>query len=357
MPHPDNDPAPCDPNVADSQEATGHGTADAAHGTHVAGIAAADGRGHEAAGQVVGVAPGAKLLAYRVFGCNGSTDTDVMIAAMQMVLKDKADVLNMSIGAAFNNWPESPEAVAADNLVDKGVVVVASIGNSGANGGQLWSAGSPGVGRKVIGVASFDNTKATMPSFTVGGHSYGYNRAGGSLALVPSSGSGEIVFTGDPTFLGDGCVNAPAPGSLTGKIAFIRRGSPPGGPTCGFYNKALNAQHAGAIAVVLYNNVAGALNPTVAPPVPGAEPVAIPVAAITADDGAAIYADRATNHTLTWTDKTIEVKTKNNTSIKLEEDGGAITLKGSQKITLDAPEIEISGSSKVTIKGGQVAIN
>ena len=57
------------------------------------------------------------------------------------------------------------------------------------------------------------------------------------------------------------------------------------------------------------------------------------------------------------TNKTIEVKTKSNTSIKLEEDGGAITLKGSQKITLDAPEIEISGSSKVTIKGGQVAIN
>ena len=36
---------------------------------------------------------------------------------------------------------------------------------------------------------------------------------------------------------------------------------------------------------------------------------------------------------------------------------GAITIKGSQKITLDAPEIEISGSSKVTIKGGEVAIN
>lgn len=53
----------------------------------------------------------------------------------------------------------------------------------------------------------------------------------------------------------------------------------------------------------------------------------------------------------------IEVKTKNNTSIKLEENGGAITLKGSQKITFDAPEIEISGSRKVTIKGDQVAIN
>src|SRR5204862_1091808 len=224
IPHPDADPAPCDPNVADAiANQPGAGASDAGHGTHVAGIAAADGRGQ--AGEVVGVAPGARLLAYRVFGCNGSTDTDVMIHAMELALADHADVLNMSIGSAFSNWPESPEAVASDNLVDAGMVVVASIGNSGANGGQLWSAGSPGVGHKVIGVASFDNTKATLPAFSVGGKLYGYNRAGGSLASVPLSGSGDIVFTGKPTTVGDGCVNAPAPGRLSGKIAFIRRGS------------------------------------------------------------------------------------------------------------------------------------
>jgi subtilisin family serine protease len=296
VPHPDSNPLPCDPNFADRQEVLGFGTSDAGHGTHVAGIAAADGHG---AGQVVGVAPKASLLAYRVFGCNGSTDTDVMIHAMELALADHADVLNMSIGSAFANWPESPEAVAADNLVDAGMVVVASIGNSGTNGGQLWSAGSPGVGHKVIGVASFDNTKSTLPSFIVGGKSYGYNRAAGSLATVPQSGSGEIVFTGTPTTANDGC-SAFAAHSLDGKIAFIRRG------TCGFYNKALNAQHAGAAAVVLYNNAAGALNPTVAPVPAGAEAVTIPVAAITAADGAAIFAGRATNHTLTWTDQTIE---------------------------------------------------
>jgi subtilisin family serine protease len=298
VPHPDGDPLPCDPNDADRAEVLGAGTSDAGHGTHVAGIAAADGRGH--VGQVVGVAPGAKLLAYRVFGCNGSTDTDVMIHAMELALADHADVLNMSIGSAFGNWPESPEAVAADNLVDAGVVVVASIGNSGANFGQLWSAGSPGVGRKVIGVASFDNTKATLPSFIVGGTSYGYNRASGSLATVPQSGNGELVFTGTPATTNDACVAPPAH-SLDGKIAFIRRGG------CGFYNKAFNAQGAGAIAVVLYNNAAGALNATVAPAPPGSPPVTIPVAAITAANGATIFANRATAHTLTWTDQTIEV--------------------------------------------------
>jgi minor extracellular serine protease Vpr len=297
IPQPDNDPAPCDPNVADRQEVLGFGTSNAGHGTHVAGIAAADGQGD---GQVVGVAPKARLLAYRVFGCNGSTDTDVMIHAMELALADHADVLNMSIGSAFSNWPESPEAVAADNLVNHGMVVVASIGNSGTNFGQLWSAGSPGVGHKVIGVASFDNTKATLPAFSVGGTLYGYNRAAGSLASVPQSGGGTIAFTGTPSTTNDGC-SPFAPNSLAGKIAFIRRGS------CGFYNKAINAQSAGAIAVVLYNNVAGALNPTVAPSPVGSPPVTIPVAAITASDGAAIFAGLAANSTLTWTAQTIEV--------------------------------------------------
>src|SRR5438309_8616495 len=299
VPQPDANPLPCDPDFADRAEVLGAGASDAAHGTHVAGIAAADGRGHTADGQVVGVAPGAQLLAYRVFGCNGGTESDVMIHAMELALADHADVLNMSIGAAFTNWPQYPTAVAADNLAGAGVTVVASIGNSGVNGGQLWSAGAPGVGRKVIGVASFDNTKATLPAFQVGSTFYTYNRAAGSLASVPQSGSGELAATGMPTTANDACV-APAAGSLTGKIVLIRRG------TCGFYNKALNAQHAGAIAVVLYNNAAGALNPTVAPNPARSEPVAIPVAAITAADGAFIFNHLAADHTLTWTDQVLE---------------------------------------------------
>ncbi|MGZ8707157.1 MAG: S8 family serine peptidase, partial [Gaiellaceae bacterium] len=299
VPQPDADPLPCNPDDADRAEVLGAGTSDAAHGTHVAGIAAADGRGHTADGQVVGVAPGAQLLAYRVFGCNGGTDSDVMIHAMELALADHADVLNMSIGAAFTNWPQYPTAVAADNLAAAGVTVVASIGNSGANSGQLWSAGAPGVGRNVIGVASFDNRKATLPAFEVGGTMYTYNRAAGSLATVPQSGDAEFVATGTPTTANDGCIT-PLSTELAGKIALIRRG------ICGFYNKAINAQRAGAIGVVLYNSVAGAFSPTVAPAPPGAEPVTIPVAAITAANGVSIFSDLAANHTLTWTDQVLE---------------------------------------------------
>ena len=84
---------------------------------------------------------------------------------MERALADGMDVVNMSIGAAFQTWPEYPTAMAADALVDAGVVVVASIGNSGLNG--VYSASAPGVGRKVIGVGSIDNSHVELALFRV----------------------------------------------------------------------------------------------------------------------------------------------------------------------------------------------
>ena len=95
------------------------------HGTHVSGIIGAN-------GGLVGVAPGVTFHAYRVFGCEGSTTADVMLDAMELALDNGADVVNMSIGAALA-WPQYPTAQAADRLVRRGVVVVASIGNEGAS--------------------------------------------------------------------------------------------------------------------------------------------------------------------------------------------------------------------------------
>ncbi len=124
------------------------------HGTHVSGIIGAN-------GGIDGVAPDVTFHAYRVFGCEGSTTADVLLDAMEMALDNRADVVNMSIGAALQ-WPQYPTAQAADRLVSRGVVVVASIGNEGALG--LYGASAPGVGKDVIGVASFDNRFANLVS-------------------------------------------------------------------------------------------------------------------------------------------------------------------------------------------------
>ena len=120
-----------------------------------------------------------------------------MIAAMERIADDGMHVLNMSIGDAFNNWPGSPTSVAADNLVDAGVVVVASIGNSGASG--VWSAGAPGVGNKVIGTASYDNSHVKLLTFNVtpAGITAGYTNATGAPA-APTSGSLPMDKTGTP---------------------------------------------------------------------------------------------------------------------------------------------------------------
>ena len=258
----------------------------AGHGTHVAGIVGA--KAHDSTG-ITGVAPGVTFGAYRVFGCNATTESDVMIAAMERAFADGMQVINMSIGSAFT-WPQYPTAAVSSKLVQHGIVVVASFGNSGANG--LYSGGAPGVGEKVIGVASFDNTFINgVNSFNVSGITaqIGYLPATGSPA-APTSGSLTMARTGTTTTTADACGTVLNP-SLAGKAVLIRRG------TCSFYQKARFAQRSGAVAVVLYNNVAGAVNPTVA----GTPAVTIPVVSITNTDGAAVNAQIAAGATtLTW---------------------------------------------------------
>ncbi|HET9822113.1 MAG TPA: S8 family serine peptidase, partial [Burkholderiaceae bacterium] len=250
------------------------------HGTHVAGIVGAN-------GTVKGVAPGVTFGAYRVFGCAGSTTADIMISAMERALADGMHVLNMSIGSSYQ-WPQYPTAQAADRLVNKGVVVVASIGNSGANG--IYSAGAPGVGSKVIGTASFDNIAVTLPKFTVSpdNTAIGYSTMTGSVA-APTAGSLPMARTGTVTTANDACNPLPA-GSLTGMAALIRRG------TCTFTIKATNAQNAGAAAVVIYNNSAGRPNGTIA-----GGGVTIPTVQISDTEGALINSRLAAGAvTMTW---------------------------------------------------------
>jgi minor extracellular serine protease Vpr len=264
-PIPDNDPEDCE-----------------GHGTHVAGIIGANGK-------IKGVAPDVTFGAYRVFGCEGSTSADIMIAAMERALADGMQVLNMSIGSAFQ-WPNYPTAAASNRAVNKGMVVVASIGNSGTNG--LYSAGAPGLGEKVIGVASYDNSHVDLQTFKVNQQSIGYMPATDS-ASPPTSGEVDLVRTGTPTIVNDACGPLPE-GSLTGKVALIRRG------TCTFYIKAHNAQAAGAVGVVLYNNAPGRFSATVT----GVPAIQIPVVAISDSDGVTLN-NRLANGTaaLTWTNE------------------------------------------------------
>ncbi|WP_437693384.1 S8 family serine peptidase [Sorangium sp. So ce176] len=256
------------------------------HGTHVAGIIGAN-------GIVQGVAPDVTFGAYRVFGCRGGSRADIILKAMERAADDGMDVVNISIGTPFQ-WPDYPTAAAASALVARGVVVVASIGNSGEKG--LWAAGAPGVGEAVIGAASIDSARVTRLSFTAapGDVAIGYTRAVGSPP-APLSGSAPLARTGTLTSARDGCAQLPA-GSLAGKIALVRRGG------CPFPEKAAHAQAAGAVGVVIYNDRAGAMNPSVV----GRDRITIPVVGIAQADGELLNARLDAGPVAhTWTDRAV----------------------------------------------------
>ncbi|WP_017589552.1 S8 family serine peptidase [Nocardiopsis ganjiahuensis] len=221
-PAPDGDPQDCN-----------------GHGTHVAGIIGAQ-------GQVTGVAPDVVFGAYKVFGCSGSTTSDVMVAAMEQALADDMDVLNMSIGSS-HSWPQYPTAVASDNLVDEGMVVVASIGNEGATG--LYSAGAPGLGADVIGVAAYDNThiRASAAEVSQSGETIAYMEMDDAV-LPPASGE-----TDELVYIGRGCLAAgdELEGDPEGRTALMVRGE------CAFAEKYDAALDAGATGVVIHNNLPG----------------------------------------------------------------------------------------------------
>ena len=137
---------------------------DNGHGTHVAGIVAANGGG------LVGVAPDAKLLAYKVLDHNGSGDSSDLIAAIERALdpngdgdlSDRADVINMSLSGP---GPEDdPLVTAVDRAVAAGSVVVVSAGNTG----RYYDMGIPSAAPAAITVGAIGRDNALAPFSTRG---------------------------------------------------------------------------------------------------------------------------------------------------------------------------------------------
>jgi hypothetical protein len=91
---------------------------------------------------------------------------------------------------------------------------------------------------------------------------------GVDFAVMSYSGSGNVTNTlVKPSGDSRGCTAAQWGGvTLAGRIALVERGTPPGEPTCTFRIKADVAASLGAAAVLVYNNVPGVLNGTLAPP-------------------------------------------------------------------------------------------
>jgi|KBSSwiStaDraftv2_1062776.scaffolds.fasta_scaffold42785_1 subtilisin family serine protease len=251
IPHPDPNPLDCDEDVG--------------HGSHVAGTAAGNGvlstgltytGAYDASTYAnsfrigPGVAPKADLYAIRVFGCHGSTD--VVVDALDVAVDLGVDVVNMSLGSSYGT-SDSADAIASDNAVKAGIVVVASAGNAND---LRYITGSPASSTRTLSVAATE-TNASVPS-----GNFALPAAGGDVARTivavnangaaftsPLNAAVKVVRNPNSTVsLGCSVAAFQANGGVVGKIAVVNRG------TCARVAKAIFGQQAGAIAVVMVNN-------------------------------------------------------------------------------------------------------
>ncbi len=106
------------------------------HGTHVASIAAGNGRIANA--RYIGIAPNASIINLRVLNSFGVGTTSGVLSALDWVLNNRNTynirVVNMSLGmAAVESYRNDPICLAVRELVNAGIVVVAAAGNNGTD--------------------------------------------------------------------------------------------------------------------------------------------------------------------------------------------------------------------------------
>jgi hypothetical protein len=239
------------------------------HGSHTASTVAGNRRDASFRGgthRISGVAPRANVVAFDICYTNTATNQGLCpnvsaVAAIDQALADGVvDVFNYSIGGGGQPWGESV-SLAFLSAVESGIYVAASAGNSGPAPNTLGHV-EPWV----------SNTAAAQHGR--GDFAFLMQVAGPSpvppalTAIVLSEGVNGVAHTAEipattPLFVSpgidtanDGCAAFPA-GAFTDGIAVIRRG------TCPFSDKVNNATTAGAIAVVIANNAAGAIIPSV----------------------------------------------------------------------------------------------
>jgi subtilisin family serine protease len=107
------------------------------HGTHTSSTAAssavADAAFYDyAKGKAVGMAPGARIAAYKACWTRGCTYSDILMA-FDEAIKDGVNVISVSLGAVGRapQFYSDTTAVGAFSAVRKGIVVSASAGNAG----------------------------------------------------------------------------------------------------------------------------------------------------------------------------------------------------------------------------------
>ncbi|WP_051484350.1 S8 family peptidase [Shewanella waksmanii] len=165
---------------------------DESHGTHVAGIVAAN-------GNLKGVAPDAKLLAYKACNEWGDCPDYKVIQAIEAAsdpdgdpsTNDGADIINLSLSS--NHKPTEPLENAINIASDSGILVVIAAGNNEESGNfQIRSPGNAEKGLTVAASSGLDD----IADFS----SIGYAKANGHAKpeiAAPGSNINSTTLNGD----------------------------------------------------------------------------------------------------------------------------------------------------------------
>ena len=277
------------------------------HGSHVAGIAAANA---VEGTNVVGMAPDAQIIAMQVFTPGGGAAMNHILAALEDAMALECDVANLSLGSPAGFSTIDPEIDAIwERISETDIIVDVAAGNEGTSSyDNLWGTdlnptehmdnstiSSPSTYANAMAVASIENKIVPGNFFELADGTdvfymdsveYLYGKTGACLAnlagetleyvIVPGLGSAEDIAQVD----------------VAGKVAVIKRGE------LSFAEKAMNAEAAGAAAVLIWNQNSdyiftfGMTTTDEEGNIPS-----IPVALITLEDGTAM--DNAEDKTMT----------------------------------------------------------
>jgi hypothetical protein len=187
---------------------------------------------------------------------------------------------NASTGNFFNGFPAIWDHYLRDQTLGApwASLTPAQRAASAQNNGKLVWTGT-NVTVALPGVLSLGVPQLSVSGPASGGTAgvYPVGTAAFGPPLGPSGVSADIMPVSSDPVNGDGCLVFSALNALAvnGNIALINRG------TCGFAVKVKNAQNAGAVGVIIANNVAGAPPPGMG----GTDPtITIPAALITQAD-------------------------------------------------------------------------
>ncbi|MBR5020812.1 MAG: S8 family serine peptidase, partial [Oscillospiraceae bacterium] len=236
--------------------------ADHDHGTHVAGIAAAnkiDGS------NVVGVAPDAQVVVMQVFQSGGGASWATIMAALEDCVRLEVDAANLSLGSAAGFTDPDDEMLDTLSLfLDTDIQVLIASGNDTNNAYQnAWGldmslitdpdnglTGTPATYSAALTVASVDNDGYDLMYFTVDGKDMGFQdtAATTATAFINNFRNQSLEYVVVP---GVGEAADYEGLDVEGKIALVSRGD------ISFPEKQQIAQSKGAVGVVVYNNSIG----------------------------------------------------------------------------------------------------